>query len=128
VVVVLVAATAFILPATTARADPGCSFNDFLNSLEHLGSAVTSSACDAAYASGIGAGLVVGLGGALAGVMAEDSNTGNQICQQVQNDFNNLGNAQNDIGTLQNILSQYPAASRISLSRLISARCSTSAP
>lgn len=111
--VVLVAATSFILPETTARADPGCSFNDFLNSLENLGSAITSSACDAAYASGIGTGLVVGLGGALAGVMAEDSNTGNQICQQVQNDFNNLGNAQNDIGTLQNILSQYPAASSV---------------
>jgi hypothetical protein len=109
--VVLVAAAAIVLPVTTARADPGCSFNDFVNSLENLVSQVTSSACDAAYASGIGTAEVVALGAALAGTMAEDSNAGNQICQQVQNDFNNLSNAENDIGTLQDILSKYPAAS-----------------
>jgi hypothetical protein len=103
-----VIAAAMLWPSSSARAD--CSFNDFLNAVENLGSSISSSACDAAYASGVGVGLIVGLGGALSGVMAEDSNAGNQICQQVQNDFNNLGNASNDLGTLQGIFSQYPAA------------------
>jgi hypothetical protein len=104
-------AAALLSPSIPARAD--CSFNDFLNAVENLGSAISSPACDAAYASGVGVGLVVGLGGALSGVMAEDSNVGNQICQQVQNDFNNLGNVSNDLGTLQGILGQYPAAASL---------------
>lgn len=107
----VLAAAALLLQPASARAD--CSFNDFLNAVENAASAITSPACDAAYSDGVGAGLVVGLGAALAGVMAEDPNTGNQICQQIQNDFNNLGTAQNDAGTIQNILSNYPAASGI---------------
>jgi len=107
----LLLAAAVCVPIGAVRAD--CSFNDFLNSLENLGSGVSSPACDAAYASGVGVGLVVGLGGALSGVMAEDSNAGNQICQQIQNDFNNLGTAQNDVSTIQGILGQYPAAAGI---------------
>jgi hypothetical protein len=105
------AALLILVPLGAARAD--CSFNDFLNALENAGSAITSSACDAAYASGVGTGVVVGVGGALAGVAADDPNALNQICQQIQSLSGNLGNAQNDVGTIQNILNQYPAASGI---------------
>jgi hypothetical protein len=102
------AALLIVMPLGAARAD--CSFNDFLNALENAGSAITSSACDAAYASGVGTTVVVGVGGALAGVAADDPSALNQICQQIQNLTSNLGNAQNDVGTIQNILNQYPAA------------------
>jgi hypothetical protein len=104
----LLAAVAVLASLQAARAD--CSFNDFLNALESAGEAITSSYCDAAYASGVGTGLVVGLGGALGGVAADDPSAEQQICQQIQSALNT---AQNDLGTVEGILNQFPAAAGI---------------
>jgi hypothetical protein len=100
-----------LMPLGAARAD--CSFNDFLNAIENAATAISSTACDAAYGSGVGTAVVVAVGGALAGVEADDPSAATQICQQIQNLNSNLGNAQNDVGTIQGVLSQYPAATGI---------------
>lgn len=78
--IALLAAAAFFLPETSARAAPGCNLGDLFQAGENAVGALDSTACDATYATGP---VGIGIAGAIAGGLAA-SGQANSLCYTVK--------------------------------------------
>lgn len=86
-----------LLSTTPARANPGCNIGDILNDAANALGAVTSSACDAAYATGaVGTSAAGAIALGLAGLAATgNGGTVNSVC----NDLNTVTDDINSIAS-----------------------------
>jgi hypothetical protein len=95
--VALLAATAMLLPAAPARANPGCNLGDVFNAAANAFGAATSTACDSTYATGgVGVSAAAAIAFGLAGLAATgNGNTVNLVC----GDLSNVGDDLNSIAS-----------------------------